>query len=672
MSTAGAFVQRAAGRSRAAGKRDHIPVILCVDVRGPVETLVRLVAASCTVRQAMSAAEVEDAGLVRPDAVVYDVTGPSARAVAEALPDVPRIAVLPPGASESEGLGNELHLREPFGAPALTAALTTALGRPLPGSDVQRTTEGDISRTFAIGRIVAVAIGAVLELTVPPVGAGRALVLASAFGYTGLRTMRIQAAGIAVMVDVAVAVSLVFGTGFAESPYLLFAVVVAVEAGYRFGLRIGVPAAALVGAALLAGTVPSIEPGEPAATPILVSFALVPIAAGAGALAARVRSHAGDEGQRVLAEMNRTLERLAHQAQILPGGLEVGTVADQALVEMREGWQADAGMVLVGEGDLLRVVGAFGVPEPIPTALRRDDAWWEEIVAGGSKAREAENLPPTFRRALEHERVWLVPLRRGSADVGLMLMAGSGTNLRDTRRTAKFLDELAVETSLALDNARLFALVRELSVDRERRRIARDLHDGVVQTLVHVGFELDLLAREAARTAPDESAGISSDARRLRSVIEGSVRDVRATISDLRTGRAAEGLVSALREHLRDLRVTEGPRMTLDADDYDQLPPEAEHELFRVAQEAISNAVQHAGASSIRVGLRSASDGTALLLIEDDGIGMPNGYGSTGEYRGVGMRSMHERAALLGARLNVESKAGKGTRITIEVPRSRT
>jgi signal transduction histidine kinase len=374
----------------------------------------------------------------------------------------------------------------------------------------------------------------------------------------------------------------------------------------------------------------------------------------------------------VLAEMNRTLERLAHQAQILPGGLELGTVADQALVEMREGYQADAAMVLVGEGELLRVVGAFGVPEPIPTALRRDDPWWGDVVAGSRGAREATDLPASFRSALKHERIWLVPLLRGPVEVGLLFMAGSGSNLRDHRRTARFLDDLAVETSLALDNSRLFALVRELSVDRERRRIARDLHDGVVQTLVHVGFELDLLAREAARTAPDETAGMASDALRLRSVIEGSVRDVRATISDLRTGRAAEGLVSALREHIRDLRVTEGPRMSLDASGYDHLSPETEHELFRVAQEAISNAVQHAAATTVRVGLRSTLDGTTLLLIEDNGQGMPNGYGARGSNRGVGMRSMQERAALLGARLQVDSTPGQGTRVTVEVPRGRS
>jgi two-component system NarL family sensor kinase len=112
--------------------------------------------------------------------------------------------------------------------------------------------------------------------------------------------------------------------------------------------------------------------------------------------------------------------------------------------------------------------------------------------------------------------------------------------------------------------------------------------------------------------------------------------------------------------------------LVLESTGYEHMAPEVEHELFRVAQEAISNAVQHAGAKSVRVAVRATLDGKTMLLIEDDGKGMSNGYGSSVDNRGIGMRSMRERAALLGARFQVDSAPGEGTRIVVEVPRTHT
>ena len=219
------------------------------------------------------------------------------------------------------------------------------------------------------------------------------------------------------------------------------------------------------------------------------------------------------------------------------------------------------------------------------------------------------------------------------------------------------LQVLAEEGALALQNARLFASIRELTIDDERRRIARDLHDGVVQSLVHVRFELDLVQR----FLDDEQA---ADIVRLRDVVGQAVDEVRGTVNDLRSVRLSAGLGTALTALAREL---ERPdlRLVVDAGPVDDLTPEAALQLLRIAQEAISNAVHHGRCSAVYVRLWQ-DDSQAHLQVLDDGVGMAPV--TVPADRGVGLQAMQERADLIGASLDLGPGADGGTCVQVDVP----
>jgi signal transduction histidine kinase len=251
---------------------------------------------------------------------------------------------------------------------------------------------------------------------------------------------------------------------------------------------------------------------------------------------------------------------------------------------------------------------------------------------------------------------WLLaPLRRDGVTFGFLAAACSDHSRHEERRL--ILRQLAEETAMAVENARLFSQVRELSADEERRRLARELHDGVAQALTHVRLELEFLARHA--TASD----VRGDAARLARVVDRALGDVRSTIHGLRAAAPGEGLAAALRAYLRDLQRLGGPEILFNAGVVSGYPPEVEAEVFRIAQEAVSNALRHARASRIAVSLGIAPEGLRLS-VEDDGVGLrPDATSGSG----LGLRAMRERAQRLGARLTLVRGPSGGTRVDLLV-----
>lgn len=190
----------------------------------------------------------------------------------------------------------------------------------------------------------------------------------------------------------------------------------------------------------------------------------------------------------------------------------------------------------------------------------------------------------------------------------------------------------------------------------ERRRIARDLHDGVAQTLAHLRLELDMLSHpELARTTDPEGLA------RLARVADRTLTDVRALINDLAAPLPDGGLVAALRAHIRDMQSGHGPLVELDATGPTDAPPATESHIYRITQEALSNAVRHSGASIVRVVVRGERGGGIHVTIEDNGCGMHPGARRDG---GLGLDTMQERARAIGASLSIDSDA-QGTRVSV-------
>ncbi|MHB8511931.1 MAG: sensor histidine kinase [Actinomycetota bacterium] len=190
----------------------------------------------------------------------------------------------------------------------------------------------------------------------------------------------------------------------------------------------------------------------------------------------------------------------------------------------------------------------------------------------------------------------------------------------------------------------------------ERKRIARDLHDGVAQTLAHLRMELDMLSHVHAERDPDEMA-------RLARVAERTLSDVRGIIRDLAAPAPAGGVARALAAYVGDVSTQHGPEIVLSV--IGEIP--AEHpsgaDLFRIAQEAISNSVRHAHATRVSVMLERCAGGAIRLRVSDNGNGLAN---STRQ--GLGLGAMRERAAAIGADYAFASEPDKGTVIEVITP----
>jgi signal transduction histidine kinase len=213
----------------------------------------------------------------------------------------------------------------------------------------------------------------------------------------------------------------------------------------------------------------------------------------------------------------------------------------------------------------------------------------------------------------------------------------------------------ALADALAASRARLVQAREE-----ERRRLRRDLHDGLGPTLAGIGLGLDLVAA----ALDGDPAGARRTLRELGAETAAAVDDVRRLVQDLRPPALDEmGLVPAIRQQA-DRLALRSPGLVLRVDADGVLPPLAaatEVAAYRIAVEAVTNSVRHADARTCRVDV--TADDVLRIEVVDDGRGI-----RTGTVRGVGLVAMTERAAEVGGTCTVGAAAPGGTRVVAMLP----
>jgi signal transduction histidine kinase len=218
------------------------------------------------------------------------------------------------------------------------------------------------------------------------------------------------------------------------------------------------------------------------------------------------------------------------------------------------------------------------------------------------------------------------------------------------------------QIGVAVQNARLYEQARQLAVVQERNRLARDLHDSVMQALYGVTMYAEAAARQLGLQDVDVAA---EHLHEIRDTAQEALREMRLLIFELRPpALRQDGLVTALRSRLEAVEGRVGLETELDVGGECWLAPDLEEGLYRVAQEALNNTLKHACASHVSVSLRQ-DERAVILEIVDDGIGFDPA--AIHEGGGFGLRSMEERVARLGGKLDVQSEQGKGTRVHVEV-----
>ncbi len=247
-----------------------------------------------------------------------------------------------------------------------------------------------------------------------------------------------------------------------------------------------------------------------------------------------------------------------------------------------------------------------------------------------------------------------LPLRIGSRTFGVVGLEDrrgpfDGQRVEDAMAMAE-------EAALRIETAMLFAEVRSVAVVDERRRLAREIHDGIAQELASLGYVVDDLARRT-------DGELHQDLRDLRTELTRVITDLRLSIFDLRSEvQQVGGLGSALSEHVRQVGASSGLTVHLILDEGPEpLTVATEAELLRIAQEAVTNARRHAGAHNLWVTCVVESP-RARLRIEDDGVGLRQGRPDS-----FGLEIMRERAQRIGGRLDIRDREEGGTVVEVSV-----
>jgi signal transduction histidine kinase len=353
-------------------------------------------------------------------------------------------------------------------------------------------------------------------------------------------------------------------------------------------------------------------------------------------------------------EVEPVLRRLVHSAREL-------AEARYAALGIPDGEGAFAQFITAGMSDEL--IAAMG---PLP----RTHGLLGAMLESPESYRTADiRQDPRFRgwwpRAHPQMRSFLgVPIvARGSVIAAFYATDKEGAD-EFSGEDQRLIEMLAAHAAVAIENARLLERSRELSIVEERNRLARELHDAVSQKL----FGLVLGAESAGTLLDRDPAAAAEQLARLGELAQEALGELRGLVFELRPASLEdEGLAATLRKQVDVLERVHGRAIELRIAGSANCAPEAEAEVLRVAQEALNNALRHAEAERIELRMESR-DGRLIVTVADDGIGFDPGDRGL-RARRLGLTSMEERARGLGGTLNVVSRPGEGTTVTLEVPR---
>ncbi|NNE94699.1 MAG: sensor histidine kinase [Acidimicrobiales bacterium] len=372
--------------------------------------------------------------------------------------------------------------------------------------------------------------------------------------------------------------------------------------------------------------------------------------------AERTRRRLSDQRDR-LVETNELLGALMDVARTLPSSLDLADVLRSTRSQLQEAFHPDRLVILTLDDTTLdeqlwstQTQTQFDLPPTFP------------VDALPSPLSDAASKPDVLRINDLRE----ISDRSGSGMYARLIVNGRDRGLVGVEREARaayspgdavMLGGMADVLALTLSNARSFGHLRSLAAAEERSRIARDLHDRLGQWLTYISLELERIQAERDEPSPNLKS--------LHADTQGAIAELRDTLMELRAtvgpGRPLGVLLGEVIDRIRK-RSTLEIDLTIPEDRELVLGEVVENELLRIAQEALTNVEKHANASQVTVAW-TIERGRGTLYIHDNGRGFDPARGIRGNAYGlVGMR---ERAASVGAILEVRSSPNEGTTITV-------
>ncbi|HXP78626.1 MAG TPA: sensor histidine kinase [Verrucomicrobiae bacterium] len=456
---------------------------------------------------------------------------------------------------------------------------------------------------------------------------------------------------------------------------------VALASGIRVGTRRSILLAGIVTLALLIRTAIN---GPLAWNQMLSWIALSTgtFAAGAGIafLGSRQRRHATE--QEFLAQLTGQLEvdrGMAESLRLVLSELVRAFDCEEAILAFRD---TDIERIFVWRyrtGDESRLT-----PENVP--VNRSDGFlldqpdasvcWNQLEGAGEgfgwnrkdgrRLKDLPRLPGPMRQELGWRSVLGVTLDLGGQPVGRLMLGNA--RRRFLPQDLQWMERIVRHLGQPLQNLFLLRHIRAHAIEGERSRISREIHDGILQTLLSVDIQLDVLRRKVPADPDQAVSGLSS----LQQTVRNETDELRRMVTDMRPLRVQSAdLVDLMRGFAERFRNESALALDLLIDAAElQIPDRICRDLFQIYRESLHNVKKHAHASHVVVKLWQ-NEGEVVLVVDDNG----EGFSFAGRFTGdeldrlrLGPISIKERTRSVGGVLTVESTPGHGARLTVEVP----
>lgn len=381
-------------------------------------------------------------------------------------------------------------------------------------------------------------------------------------------------------------------------------------------------------------------------------------------------------GGDLLARGSERFVEVERAGRAIHASLRSDRVLESVIDEGMRALEAEAGTIwlLDREAERLLPVIAFG-----PKADEVKRLWLrpgEGIAGAVIQARESvlvENVRKVPQWAARFDNssgfqtrtLLCVPLVHRDEAIGALQFINKRDNQCFGAEDLRLARALAGQAAVAIETSRVFEEQIVGAQEDERRRIARDIHDGPAQALAALVFRVDLCKRLVA-SRPEQAL---SELDLLKDQVLESLREVRGIISDLRpVALESLGLAGSLRNYLEGMGARSGPAASLSVSGRERrLTPSLEVTLYRLVQEAANNARKHARAATLSVRLDFGSD-RVEAVVEDDGIGFDVAAALRQGGDHFGLAGMRERVELMDGTLAIDSASGRGTRISFTFP----
>ncbi len=378
-----------------------------------------------------------------------------------------------------------------------------------------------------------------------------------------------------------------------------------------------------------------------------------------------------EELERRVADRTRELSALYDVTAVASEALDLKTTLERSLDRVLAAMRSEMGAIyLLDEAEqTLSLASQQGIPPDFVaqiSKLRQGSGLAGWVASYGEPLlvpdMTTDPRAPQMARTFGLHTYIGVPMRARGGTLGALSVFGRAEQTFTVEEMA-LLASIADHIAVAVENARLRQQAERAAVMEERQRLARELHDSVTQSL----YSLTLFAEAGKKQIySGQSEELKYCFDRIGDTGLQALKEMRLLVHELRPlDLDREGLVGALHRRLNAVEGRVSIKARLVAEKLIKLPATVEEELYRIAQEALNNALKHAGAQNVTIYLRAGEDGWGELEIVDDGIGFEAGAAEVG---GMGLVSMQQRAGRLGGSLVVSSSPGTGTQVKVHFP----